>query len=536
MRRLVSLFVMLAAAKYACAATTLAAVAKLVLAADAGSLTEPLTAALADPQPLARATAARVIAVRDLKPLVAALREAVTRETDSSAAREEIQALALIGSSDDVAFAAAASAKLPPGVDDALAIAIARRGGQNALAVYETTLRERPISNRPEFFRIALWGEPGLIPVAASRMVATGDARGWRGMLSTLRESAVAMPPSIVAASLTSPDEQLRYGSLHYLVHSYAPDPAKLPEVLRPALAETRTEKSSDREDFARVLLARMLGGARTDDPRWTTWMESAEAGELLETDSTVLQYLTDAEYAVRHNRCNIESADCRLPEKRPAMSARLAPQAVAPPAFNLPDTLPAGLVHEIMSESKCRDEWLGVLTATIDTSGRVQKVPLDIDIRGGCRTALDEILHLSFASNTSLRSPLTGPVLVVKARGLEPCLDWEVPEKVNSARVLRAEGAVKAPIIKKRVEPRFPETARYQMRDAGGSNALLILESVISSSGCVRSLRFLAQTPLPTLNGAAALALSQWKFVPGYINGQPVDVIFNLTVNFKLN
>jgi len=34
----------------------------------------------------------------------------------------------------------------------------------------------------------------------------------------------------------------------------------------------------------------------------------------------------------------------------------------------------------------------------------------------------------------------------------------------------------------------------------------------------------------------AAAEAVEKWRFRPGTLNGQPVDVIFNLTVNFKLN
>jgi len=37
-------------------------------------------------------------------------------------------------------------------------------------------------------------------------------------------------------------------------------------------------------------------------------------------------------------------------------------------------------------------------------------------------------------------------------------------------------------------------------------------------------------------LDQAAADAVRRWKFKPGTLNGQPVDVIFNLTVNFKLN
>ena len=42
---------------------------------------------------------------------------------------------------------------------------------------------------------------------------------------------------------------------------------------------------------------------------------------------------------------------------------------------------------------------------------------------------------------------------------------------------------------------------------------------------------------PLPFgLDQAAVEAVKKWKFKPGTLNGQPVDVIFNLTVNFKLN
>jgi hypothetical protein len=31
-------------------------------------------------------------------------------------------------------------------------------------------------------------------------------------------------------------------------------------------------------------------------------------------------------------------------------------------------------------------------------------------------------------------------------------------------------------------------------------------------------------------------MAVSSWKFTPGYLDGKPVDVIFNLTINFKTN
>jgi hypothetical protein len=537
MRRLVSLFVILFAARHACAATTPAAVAKLVLAPDAAALAEHLTAVLSDPQPLVRATAARIAAVRDLKPLAASLREAIARETDSSAAREEICALALIGSDDDVAFAAAASAKLPSSVDEAMAVAIGRRGGLNALSVYETKLRPRALGNLDQFFRAALWRHDDLVSAVASRLVESGDTRAWTALLSVLRESEEKLPPALLSTSLAGP-EALRYQTLAWLVHSYASDPKAIPESLRATATESRGDAGSNREEFARTLLSRMLGAERKDDARLLAWVQTTESDELLgDNDSgIVLQYLTDAEYAARYGRCRKQSANCPLPEKRvrdPFPSERMPSQAVARPAFNLPDVLPAGLVHGIMSESRCRNQWLGVLNVTVDGAGRVQSAPLDIDLRGGCRDALGEILHLSFASTNSVSSPLTAPILVVKAHDDEPCLDWQAPEKVNAARVVRMSSDVTPPVVTKRVQARFPEAARYEM--IGGQESVMLLEAVVSAGGCIRSLRFLTQSPLPTLNGAAAVALSQWKFVPGTVGGQPVDVIFDIAFSFHL-
>ena len=41
---------------------------------------------------------------------------------------------------------------------------------------------------------------------------------------------------------------------------------------------------------------------------------------------------------------------------------------------------------------------------------------------------------------------------------------------------------------------------------------------------------------PLPFgLDAAALNAVKQWKFQPGTLNGQPVPVYYNLTVNFRI-
>ena len=94
----------------------------------------------------------------------------------------------------------------------------------------------------------------------------------------------------------------------------------------------------------------------------------------------------------------------------------------------------------------------------------------------------------------------------------------------------LRVGGDVKAPVVINRVEPVYPEVAR-KARISG----IVIVECIIDKGGTVRDVQVLKGLPFG-LDQAAVEAVKKWKFKPGTLNGQPVDVIFNLTVNFKLN
>jgi len=58
-------------------------------------------------------------------------------------------------------------------------------------------------------------------------------------------------------------------------------------------------------------------------------------------------------------------------------------------------------------------------------------------------------------------------------------------------------------------------------------------VEVMIDRTGAVTGAHILKALPYG-LGEAAVEAVRQWKFKPGTLNGMPVDVIFNLTVNFK--
>jgi len=98
------------------------------------------------------------------------------------------------------------------------------------------------------------------------------------------------------------------------------------------------------------------------------------------------------------------------------------------------------------------------------------------------------------------------------------------------NAQPYRVGGEVKAPVVVYKVEPVYPEEARRE-RVSG----IVIIEALIDRTGAVKDIKVLKPLPFG-LSEAAVDAVKQWVFKPGTLDGQPVDVLFNLTVNFKLN
>lgn len=513
------------------------AVSVAALVNEAAPPTESLSAALASSDALTRATAARVALVRDAAALLPALRETAARETDATAAREELRALALVGPDADVDLAIAAAAKWPSSIDGAVADAIARRG--DALDLYSTKVGKLRHHQASSYFRMALWRHPDRGALTGSGLLRHHDEDGWRGLLDVLREANVAMSGGVLAASLDDPSEEIRTATVWYLVRGYAADPSLIGGVVRDALGRPR-EIASDREAFARELLRRMFGAERKDDRRWLQWLKSDEANRTFGTNEPfeLYDWFTDAEYEARRDECGRLPHECSLPPRRPSASSRtLASTAVAPAIFTLPDLLPAGLADVILGSARCSDEWLGLATATVDDAGRVRQLDLErTPMPGGCKKALRTMLALMLTTNTSIRSPHSSDqILLVHAAGAPLCLDEDPPSESAVEGLQKVGQSIDPPKVIRRVEPKFPRASVEALRRNGKSNVIVILETTITKNGCVRNVWPLTQSPLPELNGAALLAISQWRFSPALLDGKPVDVIFELTIIFRV-
>ena len=114
------------------------------------------------------------------------------------------------------------------------------------------------------------------------------------------------------------------------------------------------------------------------------------------------------------------------------------------------------------------------------------------------------------------------GSVLNSIANSLAPAMP--APPVVRPPRVSRMmEGN-----LLHKVQPEYPAMAR-----ATRLQGTVVLRAIIGKDGRITNVRLLSGHPM--LVKAAIDAVSQWRYRPYYLNGEPVEVETQITVNFIL-
>jgi periplasmic protein TonB len=138
----------------------------------------------------------------------------------------------------------------------------------------------------------------------------------------------------------------------------------------------------------------------------------------------------------------------------------------------------------------------------------------------GGGLGVMNGVLNtIADAADTLTR----GTVPAIATRAAPAPKTPAIPEPLR-----RIGGDVLEARIINRVLPEYPPLAR-QMRVSGAVQ----LVGVISRDGQVKSLEVISGHPL--LVKAALAAVQQWRYRPTMLNGEPVEVIAPITVNFLL-
>jgi TonB family protein len=135
--------------------------------------------------------------------------------------------------------------------------------------------------------------------------------------------------------------------------------------------------------------------------------------------------------------------------------------------------------------------------------------------------------------ATTPRLAPLVALVVLFAGSGLEarPSQEQASPPAAQGSALpqrIRVSQKVEEGLIAKKVQPQYPQQAREQ--HIQGS---VVLKAQISKEGDVIQLELVSGHPV--LVPAAIEAVKQWKYKPFLLNGQPLLVETQVTVNFTL-
>jgi len=102
-------------------------------------------------------------------------------------------------------------------------------------------------------------------------------------------------------------------------------------------------------------------------------------------------------------------------------------------------------------------------------------------------------------------------------------------PAESKPSRI-RLGGSVQAAKILSRVQPVYPESAK-----SAGAQGTVVLHAVVGKDGRLLSLHVLNSQIDPDLARSAVEAVSQWRYTPTLLNGEPIEIDTSIEVVFSL-
>jgi protein TonB len=214
---------------------------------------------------------------------------------------------------------------------------------------------------------------------------------------------------------------------------------------------------------------------------------------------------------------------------QQPITTASHAPAAESAVAPSVPITEPRSSVSQPIAPQNSKP------SANI---GNSPAITIDADTEPVTKKAAPAIVVKSYAAGKKPQAQgeesapqLPSPLAVASPNdknlsGLMSSVPTALP-KATLATLKISQGVSQGLLIK-RVQPRYPQNA-LAMRVQGAVE----LQATINKEGNISNLKVVKGDAV--LARAATEAVRQWRYKPYYLNGEPVDIETQITVNFKL-
>jgi TonB family protein len=116
---------------------------------------------------------------------------------------------------------------------------------------------------------------------------------------------------------------------------------------------------------------------------------------------------------------------------------------------------------------------------------------------------------------------------LTISAEGNKPV---GVPVAAGEPKRIRVGGSVQATKMEKMVQPKYPQECKTE-----GIEGTVLLRGTIGRDGGILNLEPINKLVDHRLVEAAMEAVRQWRYRPTLLNGEPVEVISEIQINFTL-
>jgi TonB family protein len=512
----------------------------LLIAGDVGSAELARWAeALTDARPEVRATAARAAFASGASSLVPALLNAVGREADGAAAREELVALGALapGQADDALLAAAR--RFEGALYGPLARSLGRRG-PTALAL-APRLGDLPLS-APDWKAFFLWStREGTqeLAAAADAALATGKAAAWAGLVAMAQESGETLDDAMLARAVRSGSSAVRADTYWHLLREREQGKKPGPPT-QSALDESPEAKGEGEDPVALIafeLLGRALGRRGRDRTALIEGLSGEEIALRLPTDTATLKELEGSERTA-YGEARFGDPDGVKETLKGGWQEKSArKRARRDMRMRTASDFPPGLATDVLARAGCDVEklepirWVG-LEASYDGEGTLKKAgvfPME-GLSPTCQTAARVLLLMAFRPFDRAPRPHETDVIVLPlAQTFFSCVAERRAFQAGSDERSHHGGRITPPKKVHNVDPRYPDLARKVRREG-----TVILEAWISRSGCMRSVE-VVHGPALDLEGAAIKAVTFWRYTPALLAGKPVPTLMTVTVDFRL-
>ena len=504
---------------------------------------ERIVGAMSDPRAEVRAAAARVAFVGGVATAPVEAARVLAEETDRSAAIELMRVVAVSG---------------PSSAEPVLAAARRLQAGSAAGLVLASFLGTGALDSMPElrdmssgldlsrFLSLASRGNLAALgpPVAAA--LREGDSELWEAYLETARDAEASVADGTLLFGLSTSNEAMRFATVWHLLLD-ATAGGRLSQAVRTALLGRRHQSPSAlglEEAFAYELLLRHLGEDVTERREWVSMLRTGDGDRMPMTSlgrPERLRLLTRDEVRAlselsRGDPKAMDGSWERARDRGPA--ERTEGPTVPQPRFRTLGGYPPGFLEDLIRASGCelreRAESGTIADVQFSLTGR----PLAVTFRMANASALQPCDRLGRAlvltsidvPSGSAKRGSSARLLVLHSEPYFACLRemaaWQAPPVGRAT----SYGEVAPPRKTKDKAPEYPESAR-QERVQG----IVILEAIITETGCVHTLRVL-RSPDERLDVAAIIAVMQWRYEPSRIDGTPVPIVMTVTVNFTLS